>query len=85
MNFININNLPDPCVAFLVSVSPCLALIVSGLLIWHLNTLVGPIKRRQTEIASTLAKMYTSDGPLLVHYYNIIFLILKYIYFVTLS
>jgi len=64
INTSNKIKLPDPCVAFLVSVSPCLALIESGLLSWHWKTLVGPIKRRQTEIASSLANIYASDGPL---------------------
>jgi len=62
--YTNIFKLPDPCVAFLVSVSPCFALIESGLLSWPLKTLVGPIKWRHTAMASSRASIYASDGPL---------------------
>lgn len=56
--------IPEPWVTFLVSVSPYFPRIESGCESLASNTFVGPINSLHFLIAFSLARMYTSEGPL---------------------
>ena len=55
---------PDPCVEFLVSVSPYIPRIVWGAVAWATYALVGPMSILQWRMASGCASIMGLMGPL---------------------